>query len=527
MQASTRRGLVRPAVLLSILPLASCSGGFDFFDDNPPLPTSSAYTSFTPVGLTASLRLGEPITFTASLAISRYGQGPDESHWMAFDATSFIRLLDPAGALVPGATSSPAPGRLEFLPAAALRPGTVYRAQVNAHGTWGTTGGQVSYVTELDFETWDTAALDASYAVDGLARLPMETFTWIAALPDGGVMLGETSSGFKVFRLDAAGIPDPTFGEGGRTFEDALFPAGPDQPRLQQCELALDSASRLVAGCAAVSSAGGWSWRVFRLDEAGRLDPTFGTGGVTSATMGSSPSVGPLRVLSDDSLLLGIGVLDYSSVEQSTVLHLLPDGTRDSAFDSQAWRNERLLDLLPAPDGGVLRTSLATDCACRLVHDDGTGHIDSTFGTNGGVCLGDAVVATGLDGAGRLHVLRSVNGGGSLERRTWGGALDLGYGLGGAVALPFTPYHRSPLAVSANGQVALVAEGNSVLPGHLAVVDADGAITLQTTIPIDLSSLRIAFGDGGLLYASATFQVASNPAFIAFGTREALVFRFP
>jgi uncharacterized delta-60 repeat protein len=225
--------------------------------------------------------------------------------------------------------------------------------------------------------------------------------------PGGGVAV---AVGSTLFRFGPNGRLDRNFGEDGKS---ALMPS-PGTQFLPEA-LAIDSKGRaLVAGTSLYSDSEGLqgeSATVYRLTTRGRLDPTFGVGGVASSTF-SVPPPAPQWTPAP-----GVFIHHAPSVSVSGLA-------------------------LDAKDRPVLTGSVATgrEKEAYLARLTANGSVDSTFGSGGIEIESSLEKATepSLTDAGRLmYVGWGFEGSATLHRNRAGGAPDPSFSsLGWQAILP-------------------------------------------------------------------------------------------
>jgi uncharacterized delta-60 repeat protein len=333
--------------------------------------------------------------------------------------------------------------------------------------------------------------VDSRYGQGGLARvgatLAASEDAAMAAvrLPGGDIVVAGTSQGreesfMHVLRFSADGRLVPTFGDAGVAL---LPPATPSQ-------IALQGDSLLIGG---YNGSGYNEYFISRLDAAGRVDPSFGTGGafrLNAMTITGSN----LFVLQPDGKLL---VVSGVAVETSDpfyyrlamrFIRLDSNGALDAQF------GERMLPLGDF-DLGSLQPG--------RISEDGTGGfvvpvapIERT--TGGGIAVGSDV----------------------LLRVTPAGALDAGFGTGGIV-------RSTDLSLPANGALMSVTRGANggwlvttlSLPSQLLRIDDRGALdgTFGTAGRVDFPAeywtpeVVVPLAAGGALVA---FPGTSNTALV-------------
>jgi uncharacterized delta-60 repeat protein len=271
----------------------------------------------------------------------------------------------------------------------------------------------------------------------------------------------------------AAAVPgslDPSFGSGGRAF--ASF---------SRSDTASDVAVQPDGGVLVSGRVGG-RISVARFDRRGRLDRTFGSGGLVRERVGADPEEGPVRVaLQRDGKIVFAGATGDLNRDGRlgdgvvAVYRLRPDGSPDVSFGSRGAvllhrRDELLGSELAIDHAGriVIATRFQGSSRGGLLVGRLTtkGRRDPAFGRGGeqevrfGVqsFLGSAAV----DRQGRVYVA-----GADLQKRTLsvlrltsGGSLDLGFGRGGIARLP----HRGTLALPE--AVAVQPDGRVLLAGE-------------------------------------------------------------
>src|SRR5262245_21329992 len=163
----------------------------------------------------------------------------------------------------------------------------------------------------------------------------------VAALPDGGVVVGATAyqpsslnlpgrRRILVARLRGDGTPDPQFGNGGFAFH--VFEADVDPWQSALSALAVQPDGRIVlAGESADRVAGTYTVGVMRLLSDGSPDPSFGAG--DGIVLIDSPSEQVAQVLVDPNgriLLGGMGAVDGKM--RLVIRRLASDGSADPTF---------------------------------------------------------------------------------------------------------------------------------------------------------------------------------------------------
>lgn len=246
----------------------------------------------------------------------------------------------------------------------------------------------------------------------------------------------------------------------------------------------------------------------------GALDPSFGSRGIVTTTLGSGGSqAGALAVQADGKILAG-GETLVGAEEEFALARYNVDGTLDSSFGSGGKlttaigsQSDLMYALVLQPDGKIVAAGGSYDGSAydfALVRYNSDGSLDTSFGGGGKVVTpiaasgGGEADAIALQTDGKLVV-----GGSSHDSRYFvivrynpDGTLDSGFGTGGIV-MTVAGYVRA-LALQSDGKI-VAAGGCCVSPSEVALAryNADG-------------SLDTSFGTGGI--------VTTTPATPGYGT---------
>lgn len=175
----------------------------------------------------------------------------------------------------------------------------------------------------------------------------------VLVLPDGRIVVagfvaptGNLPTQVLILALTATGALDPTFGTGGLTTVDV----GPLSDAAY--EVAMHPDGGLVACGVAMKSSSASDPCVLRFDAAGHLDPAFSGDGIYTRSAGSnSESFTALALQPDGRILLcGGSVLPDGLTADQLVMRLTPDGNPDATFGAAG---VRLLDSGSAGDAAA------------------------------------------------------------------------------------------------------------------------------------------------------------------------------
>lgn len=252
--------------------------------------------------------------------------------------------------------------------------------------------------------------LDPSFGIGGMVTVDINKSTDLAnavAIQSDGkiVVVGETyknndysGEDFVVTRYNTDGTLDPTFGKGGKVRTD--FPG-----------LAAVPSSVVIQPDGKIVVAGGafplftflGDFKVVRYNPNGRLDTSFGDGGIVTSSFPGQGSYANAVALQSDGKIIAAGTdfVNFSSEDNSNtdfaVARYNSDGTPDTSFGSGTGQlttdfdgfNDDAFAILIQSDGKLVAVGSAKnpanfyDFAATRYFADGT--IDSSFGVAGKV----------------------------------------------------------------------------------------------------------------------------------------------
>ncbi len=206
-----------------------------------------------------------------------------------------------------------------------------------------------------------------------------------------------TNCDYAVFRFNADGKPDLTFGTNG----SIAVPIGTGED-FGTAIIGQPDGKILVAGSTETAS-GNWAHGVIRLTQAGTLDPTFGTGGklvfsVPAANGGYTYLFNNIVLQPDGKLLLAGNSTEYNGFGNTVfAVRVNTDGTLDQTFGAGGILNvslgfaNRVSGLSVQSDGKILFTSVnqAEDLSVSttIARFQPNGANDTSFGMNGRVFI--------------------------------------------------------------------------------------------------------------------------------------------
>ncbi len=323
-------------------------------------------------------------------------------------------------------------------------------------------------VTIADGQTDGTVTLSAAQgATQGLAKIS-------AAAALGAVT---ASAATALFVRGAPGTLDTSFGASGVMFN-------PQAAVMELRAAAVQSDGKIVVGGELFGSPSSTA-HVLRIDEAGKVDPTFGSGGTASVAFatGGAESFYSLVITPFGSIVAGGLSFTGSSNDRAIAARLGPDGKADLSFNATGryitsfpgTQGARSMGMILQTDGkltllGEVPAGPGTWGAARVTAQGGT---DAMFGGGGAVLPGPTsggLRCGGQQSDGNLVVAGGLYESGSMR---WGitrliaatGAVDGGYGVFGFAKLPFAGVSSGIFACRVDSADKLVSAGYLVEAG--------------------------------------------------------------
>jgi uncharacterized delta-60 repeat protein len=312
--------------------------------------------------------------------------------------------------------------------------------------------------------------LDTTFGIGGRTRHPSQTVSPTEARmlvqPDGKI-LATFGTSYSIVRFNADGSIDETFsGDGINTFPTTF----------RARSLALQADGRIFVG-GAMNNGANDDFAVVRLLADGTLDTAFGNAGMVMVPMGIAADDALAMTLQADGKMVLVGTVVVGSFTQIGVARLSADGTLDTSFSGDGMLVTSILsgnhvarDVAIDRDGKIVIVGSAAGSSTtneffvvRLLAD---GAIDTSFSGDGKVTAGFASVA---DNAYALAIQADgqilVGGTGAsstdfvLMRFTVSGSLDTSFGANGivstAIGISGTDTIREVL-LQPNGRIVVV-----------------------------------------------------------------------
>lgn len=342
-----------------------------------------------------------------------------------------------------------------------------FDAQGNPDPTFGV-GGKVStdFAGDFDAATGVVIQNDGMIVVSGKATI-------------GG------NSDFAVARYDTNGVPDPTFGVGGKATLD--FFGGPDGG----ADVAIQKDGKIVLA-SDVQGLGSQDFGVARFTTTGVPDAMFGNGGKATMDFAGGPDNGTsVAIQSDGKIVVGGGASSYAGFAAA---RFETNGTPDAGFGNGGKVITSLSglanDLAVQSDGKIVLagTTTGTGIDFGVVRLNNNGTPDASFGNGGNVLTdffgkddGSGAVAIQTDG-------KIIVGGFAINGVQADFALARYGGAGaGCPAITLTPatlpnglinaaYNVNVMASPAGGNYSYVVTTN-ILPPGLSLNSTTGVIT--------------------------------------------------
>lgn len=379
------------------------------------------------------------------------------------------------------------------------------------------------------------------FAVTGITGAGFELPAKPVVLANGKILVcsnvasgGPSGTDFFVARFNANGTLDASFDFDGKVTIDF-------DSRSDGCNaLAVQSDGKILAVGSSVDSTPQSDFAVARLNADGSLDPTFGAGTGKAIVPfdlggGDDDTAGAVAIQPDGNIVVAGWSTTGTTGYDFAVVRLLPDGTRDTTFNSTGrvtvgfdFAGTNMIDqgdavMVDAAGrivvGGVAEVTMGSlDFALiRLLPN---GQLDSNFNADGratiafdlGASDSDLSYQTILQGDGKIVMVGAADAGtGSTNNNDFAiarllpdGSPDPGFGIGGKVVVPFD----------------LITNGNDVATG--VVQDSAGRIVVGGAATYDVSfdfrsaAVRL-LGNGAL---DGSFGVFGKKTFDFGGTND-------
>ena len=295
-------------------------------------------------------------------------------------------------------------------------------------------------------------SLDPSFGKGGIVATDhglFADFGTLALQPDGRIVVaGKIKFDFALARYTPDGKLDPGFGSSGTVTTDI---GGMDYVNA----VALQPDGRIIAvgQITVFSSPPSYDFALARYTPDGKLDPSFGRGGIVRTDVGGIDDANAVA-LQPDGRIVVVGSTGPSGGEDYAVVRYVPDGNLDPSFGR----------------GGIVRTDV------------------------GGI---DHARAVALQPDGRIVVAGTV-----LARYTSDGTLDPSFGSGGIVKTRgFGSF--SAVALQPDGKVVA---GGSTYPVQVAGDFAFARYTPDGTLDASLGSGGVVKTLGSLFPGAVAFQ---------------------
>jgi uncharacterized delta-60 repeat protein len=337
--------------------------------------------------------------------------------------------------------------------------------------------GEMSFPVSFFLARYNPAGtLDASFGTNGkiIASYSSNGFTGIdlALQPDGKIVLAvATSNGFTVYRYNANGTLDPSFGTGGVV----VTPVGNLFGIARS--VAIQADGKIVAAGYSSPLPDNYDFTVVRYNPDGSLDTSFnGTGKVITSFGGNSFT--NKVVIQPDGKIVAVGdAVPENGTRAFALVRYNADGSLDSGFGTGGKVIHAVSpginivhDAVLQPDGKIVVSGTISVVAgiveTAIVRYNANGSIDTSFATSGVFTTEDSFrVSNGiaLQPNGKLLAFGNSGGGFAILRLNPNGTPDTGFGTNGRViTLTGTGSITTDGAVQSDSKI--LAFGTNVLP---------------------------------------------------------------
>jgi len=303
----------------------------------------------------------------------------------------------------------------------------------------------------------------------------------MAIQKDGKIVVaGYSNTDFTVVRYNSNGSLDSVFGFGG--IVKTSLRCG-DQ---HTSAIAIQQDGKIVvAGSTNNGTANDFA--VIRYNENGRLDPSFGKGGIAITSISDGDDNASGVAIQTDGKIVVAGSSNNGSNFDFALIRYNPDGTPDPAFGTGGVvsidiRNgdDQVSALAIQPDGKIVVAGYSnTDLALARFRPNGS--LDATFGEGGKVITSirsgeDEASAISIQPDGKIVVAGSSNNGLNFDfavvRYNPNGTLDRTFGKGGMVVTLIRDGDdkASSVAIQADGKIIAGGSSNNGLNFDFALI---------------------------------------------------------
>ena len=322
--------------------------------------------------------------------------------------------------------------------------------------------------------------LDPTFGADGVVETAIGSAAIARAMalqPDGKIVLAGIAypGGIALARYRPDGRLDPTFGTGGLV-------TGPDGVVLA---VAIQPDGRIVT--AGRNNDTDYAMTVTRYLPNGSIDSAFGSGGVAAGPTGDANAV----AIQADGKIVVAGDSPDPNMESSnefTLIRFLSGGTPDPDFGSNGVVLTRVGSSSTAsgialqPDGNIVAggSGVVGELRMAMARYQPNGHLDPTFGASGVVTdpvAGRFAAATSitLDTAGRVVAAGYADGKVAVARYRTDGSVDRTFGANGSTTVGSGGLEEAD-AIALQPDGRIVVTGGGANVFALLRFGADGAL---------------------------------------------------
>lgn len=346
---------------------------------------------------------------------------------------------------------------------------------------------------------------------------PGEGLVDIAVQPDGKIIalsrINDGTTGFKfaLFRLNADGSTDTSFGTSG--LQILNFGSGSQSQYPNAMVIQPDGR---ILGAGRYQSTSGYDMLAVRLAPGGSFDTSFGTSGrvVTDFNLGLDEAYA--IALQTDGRIVIAGRTEVASGPEFGLVRFNSDGTLDTGFDSDG-------RVVTVQNGSNEATSVALQSDGKIVAGGNTDPNQIVFvryNANGGLDVtfsGDGIATQTHGSAARIYSLKIQNdgkivGGGYIDegggknfllvRLNPDGSPDTGFGTGGKVVTPVGSADDdiARIAIQPNGKIVVAGTTSDGSNADFAVARYNSNGTLDASPFFSMENSL--FGNGGIVTTS-------------------------
>lgn len=355
-------------------------------------------------------------------------------------------------------------------------------------------------------------SLDSTYGTNGIVTTLIggnnSNANSLSLQPDGKtiaagiVQVGPTDDDFALVRYNIDGTPDNSFGTGG------IVTTSIDSGRDQSHSVVLQSDGKII--CGGLSNNGLIdNFALIRYNVDGTIDTTFGSSGIVITAIGTNSAVGREVAIQSDGRILLAGYVRVGATDRFALVRYTSDGVLDPTFGtggkvttSIGSIEDKAYSMAIQSDGKILlcghaKIGMTNDFA--LVRYNTNGTLDPTFGIGGKVTTpignnNDWAFSIAIQSDRKIllsgYTYIGLDYDFALARYNIDGSLDPSFGNAGKVTTPIGG------STDLTNSVAVQTDGKIIVGGYAFLSTLSDFVVARYDVD---GILDTSFGTGGIV----------------------------